>query len=66
MEKAFDFLIIDEASQMSLANLLVMAQEIGFGCYFYLPKEKTSLKKYLSYGYNNWVFSEESNFTKEY
>ena len=24
------------------------AQEIGFGCYFYLPKEKTSLKKYLS------------------
>ena len=26
MEKAFDFLIIDEAGQMSLANLLVMAQ----------------------------------------
>mgnify|MGYP001394421270 CR=1 FL=1 len=41
-------------------------EEIRFGCFFYLPIEKPSLKKYLSHSFNDWFFSVEDNFTEEY
>ena len=41
------------------------SQEIGLGCYFYLPDEKEALKKYISYDYSDWIFPVDEAFIKE-
>ena len=41
------------------------SQEIGLGCYFYLPEEKEALKKYISYDYSDWIFPDNEAFIKE-
>ena len=41
------------------------SQEIGLGCYFYLPDEEEDLKKYISYGDDNWIFPNNEAFIKE-
>ena len=41
------------------------SQEIGLGCYFYLPDEKEALKKYISYNVYNWIFPDNEAFIKE-
>ena len=41
------------------------SQEIGLGCYFYLPDEKEVLKKYISYEYSDWIFPDNESFIKE-
>ena len=40
-------------------------QEIGLGCYFYLPDEKEALKKYISYNDSYWIFPDNEAFIKE-
>ena len=41
------------------------SQEIGLGCYFYLPDEKEALKKYISYDDSDWIFPDNEAFIKE-
>ena len=48
-------------SEFFLSN----SQEIGLGCYFYLPDEKEALKKYISYDDSDWIFPDNEAFIKE-
>ena len=48
-------------SEFFLSN----SQEIGLGCYFYLPDENEALKRYISYDASDWIFPDNEAFIKE-
>ena len=48
-------------SEFFLSN----SQEIGLGCYFYLPDENEALKRYISYDDSDWIFPDNEAYIKE-